>query len=601
MTISKGSLCLNRTNSLEIDKDVKKNSNNKSIINSIKNLTSSIHHFFKTDNTPIAGKGNSTFFIPLHDENQGNLLDINFLQRANISALQKKISLLDEKIASISKEKRLFLIPQTHQYLKSKITESLEIDNINRQNTAFDEIIETQTALIEILIKKLDSLQSSEIKTLKNNYNSNDGKVSFNKIISNISKSQESLKKKSATGTREPLDFKKETTIEVAQLKSQLDELSAKYLQTESEKNKIIDNLKTDNTALKIEKKIMRDHYLIANNKTPLCKEIISDKNTTLVDKDILIEDLNSRNKEQRELIERLQKKIDDLRDAINEKNTGLKILKKISNANTEILKNSTGAIKSPITSTQQSNRSIDELPFHYYLNDSVEGVVNSGVNTPDDINQLHQANLQLNAEKEILATLIEKLSKEYELQKTKCNELMQTREEEKSKGDPRIKLLHHRSNMGDKEQSLLAKPDNYIKYKPSLPVARSQEKYTELMDNVDTCISMAEENDSSLNSVTQREKISTSSESLSSHSSGYLSEDENTYTVQYSSNDVVDKPTRSPFALKPNKRKGYRFNQQDQDRHEGKAPLVTVKQSTPVNVKGTRSSELRARLHTKK
>lgn len=256
--------------------------------------------------------------------------------------------------------------------------------------------------------------------------------------------------------------------------------------------------------------------------------------------------------------------------------------------------------------------------------------IIESNIKLQHDKKQLCDEKNQLNAEKEILATLIEHLNKKaesghklYQLNsqlvsdnekyrqdikqlEIKYSELTQTREEEKTKGDLRIKLLHRRSNMGDKEQNLSAQNSHDIKYKPSIPTVRSQEKYTELMNNIDTYLSIAEENNRSLNSVTQREKISLSTESLSteslsSHSSGYLSGDENTDTVQYAANDIVDKPAHRPFVPKPNKKKGYRFNQHDQDRHEGKAPLVTIKQSAPVNVKQTKSSRLRAQLNAKK
>lgn len=364
MTISSNSLSPSRTTVLDSNQDVKKNTHRSRLIDSISSIISTIASYFKNNSSVESEQ--SKFYISLNDHGKDDLLDINYRLRMNISNLLEEISLYDREIFSEGNKKNLFPILQTHAHLKSRIEDSLKIDDIHKQNVVFEDIMKSQCQVISDSIKKLNDIKSTEAKIFgKNPINA---KYFIENITNGINKSQQRLDKTSLTDELnskiksipdnhqndgfefdEKLEWNYELPFVVQRnLTSTLNNfpMTTPFLiEGNLDIQSIINHIEFTETLSQWDNDFHPNNGdLKINSNESENKKIITE--------------LKNRLKLQQELTERLQNDKDDLQDKINENKEKLKLLKKIIIADSKIIKFAPAQEKNG----SKSNVSIDNL-----------------------------------------------------------------------------------------------------------------------------------------------------------------------------------------------------------------------------------------------
>lgn len=367
MTISSNSLSPSRTTVLDPNQDVKKNTHRSRLIDSISSIISTIASYFKNNSSVESEQ--SKFYISLNDHGKDDLLDVNYRLRMNISNLLEEISLYDREIFSEGNKKNLFPILQTHAHLKSRIEDSLKIDDIHKQNLVFEDIMKSQCQVIIDSIKKLNDIKSTEAKIFgKNPINA---KYFTENITNGINKSQQRLDKTSLT---DELNSKIKSIPDNHQNDGfEFDE----KLEWNYELNELPFVVQRNLTST-LNNSPMTTPFLIEGNLDiqSIINHIEFTETLSQWDNDFhpnngdlkinsnesenkkIITELKNRLKLQQELTERLQNDKDDLQDKINENKEELKLLKKIITADTKIIKST--HMQEKIIS--KSNESIDDL-----------------------------------------------------------------------------------------------------------------------------------------------------------------------------------------------------------------------------------------------
>lgn len=416
MTISSNSLSSSRTTVLDLNQNVKKNTHRPRLIDSISGIISTIASCFKKQNSSSGESEKSKFYISLNDHGKDDLLDVNYLLRMNISNLQEEISLYDRKIFSGGNKKNLFPIRQTHKHLKSRIEDSLKIEDIHKQNAVFEDIMKSQCKVISDSIKKLDNIKSSKVKTFeKNKINS---KEFIENITNKINKSQQRLDKTSLT---DKLNSKVKSAPETHQKATMvINEKTATEIKSEQEKTtqhvhknrfefneefewcydsndlqylvqKKLTNLPNDFPVItpclledNLDNQSIIDYIDFAgklnqwnNDFHPNNGNLKTDSNESENEK--IITELKNRLKLQQELTEKLQNDKDALQDKINENKEGLKLLKKIVTDDTKIIKSP--HIQEKIIS--KSNESIDNLNNSTEAKENLSEIISSENSEP--------------------------------------------------------------------------------------------------------------------------------------------------------------------------------------------------------------------------